>query len=117
MMNGAAPLMALERRCSSSGSSRGEAGCIDLHKMVGKDGEGQFHSHPAWALRIVLFGGYIEELQDGRHKVWGPGMIGIVSPDKVHRIAGLINGKFSFSLWIRGKKKKDAKMIGKGWTS
>ena len=38
-------------------------GCrIDLHKMVLPDEEDCFHTHPAWAIRIILKGGYVEEI-------------------------------------------------------
>jgi hypothetical protein len=81
------------------------AGCVvQIHKFVKADEPGCFHSHPAWAIRIVLWGGYVEETGDGRWKTWFPGRIGIVSPDFEHRIGGLRNGMSSWSLWLRGPK-------------
>lgn len=80
-------------------------GCvIQLHKFVRADDPGCFHTHPAWAIRIVLRGGYVEELGDGRLRTWRPGMVGIVAPQLEHRISALVNGKESWSLWFRGPK-------------
>lgn len=82
-------------------------GCvIQLHKFVGADDPGCFHSHPAWAIRVILRGGYVEEVKGGRkHVTWLPGMVGIVRPDFEHRIAFLIDPVAgSWSLWIRGPK-------------
>ncbi len=81
------------------------AGCVvQIHKFLKADAPDCFHTHPAWAIRIVLWGGYVEELGDGRWRTWFPGQIGIVRPDYEHRIGGLRNGKSSWSLWIRGPK-------------
>ena len=85
---------------------------IDLHQMVGADDPGCFHTHPALAVRIVLWGGYIEEMEDGRYRTWFPGRIGIVRPSCSHRIAGLRNGKLSLSLWLRLRKKMPVKLRG-----
>lgn len=80
-------------------------GCVvQVHKFVRADDPDCFHTHPAWAIRIVLWGGYVEELSDGRWRTWWPGRIGIVPPHYEHRIGGLRNGKSSWSLWIRGPK-------------
>lgn len=92
-------------------------GCrIDLHKMVDMDDSGCFHTHPAYAIRIVLRGGYVEELENGTHKVWRPGMIGLVRPTYSHRIDRLRNGRFSFSLWIRFRKCAPVHLRGDGWS-
>lgn len=88
---------------------------VDLHKMVGRDDLDCFHSHPAYAVRVILWGGYVEELQDGRHRMWVPGMIGLVRPACSHRVAGLRNGRVSYSLWIRGRKRARVELSGKGW--
>ena len=77
---------------------------VHLHKVVAADGPGCFHSHPAWAIRIVLWGGYVEETMDGRWRTFFPGRIGIVRPQFMHRIGGLRNGRSSWSLWLRGPK-------------
>jgi len=80
-------------------------GCVvQLHKFVRADDPGCFHSHPAWAIRIILWGGYVEELDDGRWRAWEPGAVGLVKPALEHRIGGLLNGKSSWSLWLRGPK-------------
>lgn len=88
---------------------------VDIHKMVAKDDEGCFHTHPAYALRIILWGGYVEELEDGRHRMWRPGMVGLVAPTCSHRIAGLRNGRVSYSLWLRFKKRAPVHLRGAGW--
>lgn len=78
-------------------------GCtISLHRFVKADAAGCFHSHPAWAIRLVLWGGYVEERADGSWRTWFPGRIGIVRPDFEHRIGGFLNGRYSVSLWLRG---------------
>lgn len=78
-------------------------GCrVDLHKMYRADEPGRFHSHPAWAFRIILWGGYIEELVMGVKVKWFPGCMGTIAPTYYHRIDELLNGKYSLSLWIRG---------------
>lgn len=80
-------------------------GKIDIHKFTEKDELGFFHTHVGYAIRVILWGGYVEELEDGRHRTWFPGMIGIITPDYCHRVAGLRNGRISYSLWIRFKKR------------
>lgn len=88
-------------------------GCVvQVHKFVRADDAGCYHTHPAWAVRIVLWGGYVEETGDGRWRAWFPGRIGIVKPSYEHRIAGLMNGRSSWSLWLRGPKVAEIKMRG-----
>jgi hypothetical protein len=80
-------------------------GCvIQLHKFVRADDPGCFHTHPAWAVRIIVWGGYVEELRDGSLVEWSPGRVGIVAPHLEHRIDRLLNGQSSWSLWVRGPK-------------
>lgn len=88
---------------------------IDLHKMVAKDDPDCFHTHPASAVRVILWGGYVEELEDGRHRMWRPGMIGLVRTSCSHRIAGFRNGRVSYSLWIRFRKRAKVELHGAGW--
>lgn len=88
---------------------------VDLHRMVGADDPACFHTHPATAFRLVLWGGYHEEMEDGRMRRWWPGRIGVVRPDLSHRIAGLMNGRASVSLWIRFPKVATVKLRGAGW--
>lgn len=85
---------------------------LQLHKFVRADDEGCFHTHPAWAIRVVLWGGYIEEMGDGRLRTWFPGRVGVVHPELEHRIASLINGHVSYSLWIRGRKCRKIEVRG-----
>ena len=88
---------------------------VDLHKMVGTDDPGCFHTHPAFAVRIVFWGGYLEEKEDGRRRRWFPGMIGIVRPSDCHRVARLLNGQVSYSFWVRFRKSAPVQLRGAGW--
>lgn len=74
---------------------------IWIHKFVDADDEGCFHSHPAWAFRLILKGGYVEQRPDGRYFLYSPGSCGFITPDFEHRIHKLL-GPASYSLWIRG---------------
>lgn len=95
---------------------------IDLHCFRYPDPFDAFHSHPAKAIRIVLAGGYIEEIvtepmnpESPRklHSCW-PGHISVVRPAFCHRIASLIDGP-SYSLWLRAPITHKVHLIGKGW--
>lgn len=89
---------------------------IDLHKIIYPDPWECFHSHPArWAVRIILWGGYTEEMYDGTIRKWWPGKIGIVRHSDVHRINRLLSGRPSYSLWIRGKVRHQTQLRGTGW--
>lgn len=90
-------------------------GGVDLHKMVRPDDPGCFHTHPAYAVRVVLWGGYIEELEDGTLARRGPGYVGMVKPDLSHRVDSLLNGRASYSLWLRGPKRATTELRGPGW--
>lgn len=80
-------------------------GCVvQLHCFVRADDPDCFHTHPAWAIRIILKGGYVEELGSGERRTWRAGRIGIVAPQLEHRIDALLNGRDSWSLWLRGPK-------------
>ena len=87
---------------------------VSLHRMVGVDDPGCFHTHPAFALRLILSGGYVEELEDGRSFAWAPGMFGMVRPSLSHRIARLM-GDASYSLWVRAPKSREIELRGPGW--
>jgi len=89
--------------------------CVDVHKMVAKDDADCFHTHPAYAVRVILWGGYVEELEGGRHRMWRPGMVGLVAPACSHRVAGLRNGRASYSLWVRFRKCAAIEFRGDGW--
>lgn len=95
---------------------RGGGRRADLHTMVGADSPGCFHTHPARAIRVILWGGYVEELEDGTMKAWLPGMVGLVQPGLSHRIHAIENGRCSYSLWIRGRKTHTVQLRGAGWT-
>lgn len=91
-------------------------GCrLDLHKFVGADLPGCFHTHPAVAVRLVLWGGYTEEMEDGRHRTWVPGMVGVIRPADSHRVATLLNGRSSWSLWLRFRVVAEVRLRGPGW--
>jgi len=88
-------------------------GCVvQVHKFVRADDEGCFHTHPAFAIRVILWGGYSEELADGRFVDWRPGRIGLVRPELEHRIHALLNGQSSWSLWLRGPKVAPIRLRG-----
>lgn len=88
---------------------------IQLHKIVYPDPRECFHSHPARAIRIILWGGYTEEMFDGTIRTWRPGMIGIVRHDDIHRINRLRRERPSYSLWLRGKVRHQTLLRGDGW--
>lgn len=102
---------------------------LDLHKMLAPDAPGCFHTHPAMAVRVILWGGYTEEiareqlpcdLQLASYQPWihveyrRPGYIGRVKPELCHRIHALPRG-VSYSLWLRWPKTHDIKLRGPGW--
>lgn len=91
-------------------------GChIDLHKMVKADDPDCFHTHPAYAVRIILRGGYAEEVEGQKWwNDWLPGMVGIVRPSLCHRVAGLQHDE-SYSIWIRFRKIAPIELRGEGW--
>lgn len=88
---------------------------VDLHKMVAVDDSLCFHTHPALAFRLVLWGGYIEEMEDGERRTWFPGRFGLVRPSCSHRVAKLLNGRVSYSLWVRFRKTAKVELRGAGW--
>ena len=87
-----------------------------LHMMVKADDAECFHTHPATAIRVILAGGYVEELEGGVEREWRPGMVGIVRPALSHRIARL-RGDRSFSLWIRAPKSAAIQLRGAGFAA
>lgn len=88
---------------------------IDLHRIVNVDPKRCYHGHPYDAIRIPLWGGYIEELEDGTKRVIWPGRIGIVRTKYFHRIDSFLFGSFSLSLWIHGKSVCPVEIHGDGW--
>lgn len=91
---------------------------LDLHKFVAADAAGCLHTHPANAWRLIVWGGYFEEVEGSTaHKEWRPGMFGRVKPSLSHRVAALRNGRSSYSLWLRAPKTHDVQLRGQGWTT
>jgi hypothetical protein len=95
---------------------------LHVHKMIAADLPGCFHSHPARAMRLVIFGGYREELWDPHGgyvsgvKDWWPWQFGWVEPDHVHRISMLFRPlKGSYSLWLRAPITHPVELHGPGW--
>ena len=85
-----------------------------IHKFVGADDPGCYHTHPAYAVRVILWGGYTEEMPDGSQKRWQAGMVGIVAPELAHRIAALHNDA-TYTLWLRAPKRTKIRLVGPGW--
>lgn len=104
---------------------------LDLHKMVRADRPLCYHTHPAPAVRVILWGGYTEEIAENAptpaecddvrrywpisFQTWRPGMVGLVRPQLCHRIHSL-RGPVSYSLWIRGRKTHETELRGPGWS-
>lgn len=62
-----------------------------LHRFHRSDDDGALHSHPwAWAISLVLAGGYSEERRVGFNNVirrtMRPGMLNFLSHDSYHRV-------------------------------
>lgn len=92
----------------------------DLHKFVAADDPDCFHTHPSHCFRLILAGGYVEEVYDeatGRThmRTWKPGMMGVVKPSFAHRIEALRTSKPSYSLWIRMPVTTKVRLLGSGW--
>jgi len=101
---------------------------IAIHKMVKADGGGCFHTHDGWGFRLVLWGGYVEEVEmdypslnplafSSKIVCWRPGSFGIMKASFSHRVHSLLNGRVSYSLWIRGPISAKVQLRGTGWTS
>lgn len=98
---------------------------ITLHRFVGADAPGCFHTHPAKTFRFILWGGYVEEIpvpddtdwdvfmrdddtldysfeldQLTVKRTWKPFQFGIVQPWFEHRVDAL-RRKSSWTLWVR----------------
>jgi len=91
----------------------------DLHKIIGADPLNAYHTHPATAIRLVLWNGYVEELESSektgrRFRHCRPGHISVVRPETSHRIHFVVRG-VSYSLWLRGLKTHKTELRGTGW--
>jgi hypothetical protein len=87
---------------------------VDIHKIIAADDPECWHTHPALALRLILWRGYIEEMSDGSKRTWRPGMIGLVRPELCHRIDGLRGGA-SYSIWWQWGRRQMVELHGAGW--
>lgn len=90
---------------------------IHLHRISAADSADCYHSHPAEAFRVILWGGYAEEnltLPDWLRSVkrWWPGMCGRVHTLTIHRIHRV---KRSWSLWFRSNVLSSIYLFGNGW--
>lgn len=92
-----------------------------LHKFVGPDESECYHSHPAVAYRLILWGWYQEAIVDDEFggwslrdfRTWRFLNYGKVTPDLVHNICAV--SKVCYTLWIRGPKTHKIQLIGNGW--
>ena len=80
---------------------------IGLHRFTGADALGCFHTHYGVAYRLILWGGYVEEVrlpmsERVELRTWFPGRFGKITHDYEHRIDRLLNGRASWTLWVRG---------------
>ena len=88
---------------------------VKLHWFVDGDAPGCFHTHPAWALRLVLDGHYREEMEDGRRRDWRPYRCGLVRPRDCHRVYLPTTSRGALTLWITGPKVAPIYLRGPGW--
>lgn len=88
---------------------------IEIHKFISHDHPECFHTHPAHAFRLVLWGGYVEELEGNLKRAWRIGDFGLVHPDTSHRILDILNDRPAYTLWIRGPVRTKIKLRGMGW--
>jgi hypothetical protein len=99
---------------------------LDLHKIAEADSEFCFHSHPARAIRFILWNGYVEECLPSQLYYllnsdcpsltirWYPFQWGVVEPDFTHRLDSLPKGP-SYSLWLRFPVTHHVWLRGEGW--
>lgn len=92
---------------------------VAIHKFVNPDADTCFHTHPANAIRIILWGGYREEVKqpcyESSHilitKSWRMGNIGLVRPADKHRIHEVFTVP-TYTLWLRGRKTAEITIEG-----
>ena len=91
--------------------------CVKLHRIFAPDREDCFHSHPYPSTRVVLKGGYVEEMPDRTRRILTVGYQDLLQPNFAHRLDALAEDE-SVSLWITYKypnQKHVTHLIGKGW--
>lgn len=122
--DGSDPVMLISRKFSIPWTQY----VVEFHKFCARDAEGCYHTHPYNAWRIILWGGYVEEvIETFTHGDWSVsrlpgsrfhcrrvGHIGRVTHGFCHRVDRLI-GNVSYSLWIHGPKTHDVHLVGDGW--
>jgi hypothetical protein len=80
-----------------------------LHKFHRGDDDKALHSHPwAWALSLILVGGYDEDRRNNEslliHRKWvSPGSLNLITQDDYHRV-DLRGGRTCWSLFLAGPK-------------
>jgi hypothetical protein len=88
---------------------------LDLHKFVGWDDPGCHHTHPSWAIRLVLRGGYVEQLENGTRYAWQRGDVGLVRTTTSHRVDALLGKGPCYTLWLRSPGQATVQLRGHGW--
>ena len=93
---------------------------IKIHQILRPDDDRCEHDHPYWMFRIILWGGYSEEVGcDGfchKIKVCRPGHISFCPATYRHRISKLHNGHSSWSFVIAGPETREWGFFTKsGW--
>lgn len=97
---------------------------IKLHKFVRADNPDQFHTHTGHFIRIILWGGYVEETYNviknkahrlRKYRYFFPGRIGYMSPSFCHRTERLLFAKVSYSLIFRSPRCAEVQLVGDGW--
>jgi hypothetical protein len=92
---------------------------LRLHKIVRADKRLCFHSHESRCFRLILWGGYVEEileddLEPTRYKTLYPGYFGTFDAGFTHRVDELL-GKSSYSLFLMCPKQENVEFYGQGW--
>ena len=91
---------------------------IKLHKFIRADNPEQFHTHTGHFIRIILWGGYVEETWfPNRKRTFFPGRIGYMRPNFCHRVDRLLCARTSYSIIIRSPRCAEVKLVGNGWTN
>lgn len=75
---------------------------VRLHRIMRKDNDKHQHDHPWNARRIVLRGGYVEQLADGSYQGLRAGDTATLNFGEYHRITSVSNGGV-WTLFVTGK--------------